>query len=84
MPDEMRDGVRQQARALLARALALDPAAIDGEARLGSPAQWDSIGHMRLLLALEEALGRQLDPEVLAGVEALTDLERLLMESATA
>lgn len=49
--------VAQRLRVVMAEVLDLDPAQIDdGFARGGSPA-WDSLGHLRLITALEEAFG---------------------------
>jgi len=40
-----------------------DESEVDASTALGTTLQWDSLAHMRLILALEERLGRRLDPE---------------------
>ena len=66
------------AKRLLADAAGLDEAAIPEDARVGSFEQWESLVHMRLLLAVEEHLGRELDPDEVAGIESLAEIEALL------
>ena len=63
---------------LLAGALMLGESDVPRDARLGSIEQWDSLAHARLLLALEEKLGRQLTTEEAVAVESLDDIARLL------
>lgn len=66
------------ARKLLAEALALPIADLPANPRLGAIEQWDSLAHTRILLALEERLGKPLDAEVAVTIESLDDITRLL------
>lgn len=66
------------AKRLLAGAIDADHATIPEDARIGSFEHWDSLAHMRLLLAVEKLLGRQLDPEEVAAIESLEHIETLL------
>ena len=59
-----------EARRLLAAALHVAPAEIADDAAIGSVEAWDSIAHVNLIMALEERLGRTLDP--LETMEAAT------------
>ena len=68
----------EPAKALLAEALLIDAGAIDDDARIGSIEPWDSLAHMRLLMAIEEKLGRPLDAETAAAIESLADVARVL------
>jgi acyl carrier protein len=67
-----------RARDLLADALELDPGEIGEEASVDTVGAWTSLGHMRLVLALEQELGRELDPESIVGISTLKDVESLL------
>jgi acyl carrier protein len=71
-------GDLEHARQLLAGALELAPDKVPDSARLGVPEAWDSLGHMRLILALEAKLGRELDPDQVVGIESLSDIAALL------
>lgn len=66
------------ARELLSEALALGPDQLPATARIGGIEQWDSLAHMRLLLALEERIGKPLDPEQAVAIESLDDVVALL------
>lgn len=67
-----------QARALLADAIGADPALVPQDARIGVFERWDSLAHLRLILALEQRIGRQLDADEAIAVECLDDVARLL------
>jgi len=66
------------AKRLLADAVGMEDSAIPEAPRVGSFERWDSLAHMRLLLALEERLGHELDSDVIARIESLSDIEALL------
>ena len=66
------------AKKLLAEAIGADEAAVPEEARLGSFPRWDSLAHLRLILALEAKIGRQLDPDEAVRIESLADIAGLL------
>ena len=44
--------------------------------------QWDSIGHVTIILELEEALGRMLSPEEIATISSVGDIARLFERQA--
>lgn len=73
---------REQARALLADAINIDIASLSDDARLGSTEQWDSLAHLRLILALEARIGRSLDPDEIVSVESLDDVAALLNQKS--
>ena len=68
------------AAALVAEALGLSAAEIDEGTALGVTPQWDSLAHMRLILALEQRLGRRLAPEAIVGLADFGDVVALLDE----
>lgn len=71
-------GIREHAVRLLAQALQLDSSAVDDSTALGVSPQWDSLAHLRLVLALEEQLGRQLTPQAIVALNNLEDIVALL------
>jgi acyl carrier protein len=75
--ESTRDG-KSLARKLLADAIGAEPAMIPTDARIGIFERWDSLAHMRLILALERQIGRLLDPDEAITVESLDDVARLL------
>ncbi len=66
------------ARRLLAEALALSESDLPANSRLGQLEQWDSLAHMRILLAIEEQTGKPLDAEVAITIESLDDIARVI------
>jgi hypothetical protein len=58
------------ARRLRAQAVHADLAAVPDHARIGSFERWDSLAHMRPVLALEQKVGRELDAEEVVRAQA--------------
>ena len=67
-----------RAREILARALGLTTDAVGPDTRLGTAPQWDSLAHMRIILAIEADLGRQLPAGDILSVAGPEDVARLL------
>jgi acyl carrier protein len=74
----------QRAKKLLAEAANCDPVTIPDEVRIGRFERWDSLAHLRLVLAIEQQIGRQLDPDESVRIETLADIAALLHTTATA
>ena len=66
------------AKALLADALSMPETELPPDIRIGAIDQWDSLAHARILLALEEKIGRQLDAAEAATIESLDDIAAAL------
>jgi len=62
------------ARSLLAIAAKVAEADVPVDAAIGNWELWDSLTHMRLMLLVEERLGRMLSPEEILAVGTLRDL----------
>jgi acyl carrier protein len=73
---------REQARALLADAINVDITTLSDDARLGTTEQWDSLAHLRLILALETRIGRPLDPDEIVRIGSLDDVVALLNQKS--
>jgi acyl carrier protein len=72
-----------QARNLLADAIGAEVATVPEDAQIGQFERWDSLVHIRLLLSLEERIGRLLDPDEAVRIESLRDVARLLNPQGT-
>ena len=66
------------ARRLLAEALAIAESSLPENPRIGTIDQWDSLAHMRVLLAIEERIGKPLDAEVAVTIESLSDITKAI------
>ena len=73
-----------RAREILAGALEVAPGALPGDAAIGALEAWDSLAHMRLVLALEEAVGGELESLEILGIERLADIAAILERRAAA
>jgi acyl carrier protein len=67
-----------QARALLALALERPAESIPDDASVENFPAWDSLGHMRLLMALEERLGALMEARDIARLKSISDVAVLL------
>lgn len=72
------DATQQRARALLAAVLGLDGGDIPDDAGMTTLAAWDSLAHVRIVLRLEQELGRALEPEQVLALRDLRGLAALL------
>lgn len=72
----------ETARSVLAVALEIEPEAVAADASIDTTDRWDSIAHMRLILAIEQAIDRPLEPIEVAGVFSLKDIDGLLSREA--
>jgi acyl carrier protein len=74
-------GTSAPGRKVLAEAFDCALAAVPEDARLGHPAAWDSIGHLRVVLSIEQRIGRLLSPDEIVGIASLVDVEAVLQAS---
>jgi acyl carrier protein len=68
----------EQAKILLAEAVSCEATAIPDDVRIGGFAAWDSLAHLRLVLGIEQKIGRQLDADEAIRIESLQDVAALL------
>ena len=78
----MSDDIQMQAALqLLAGALQQEVSQIKPDAAIGVSERWDSLAHVRLVMALEEHIGRPLDTEAMLAIESLSDIVTFLAEA---
>lgn len=73
----MSDANVLKARNAIASALKCSPDAIGSDANLDTLPEWDSIGHVHIVLEIEAELSRKLSPEEIAGIGSVADVARL-------
>jgi acyl carrier protein len=66
------------ARKLLSLVFEVDILKIPEDASLKSYVKWDSLGHMRIILQLEEFLKRPIETEEMLSIVDLESLQKLL------
>jgi acyl carrier protein len=70
-----------EARSILARALNVSTEVIGDRASIDELENWDSLGHMRLVLEIEQYLKRELSPMEILELASLVDVQDLLASS---
>lgn len=68
----------QTAKTLLAEACQREPEEIPDNAALDNWDAWNSLAHMRLILAMESHLNRELAPELVVELSSLDDIAAYL------
>jgi acyl carrier protein len=68
----------ERARQLIADAMNVTADLVPDDARIGRFERWDSLAHMRLVLAIERRIGRELDPDEALRIESLADIAGML------
>lgn len=64
----------EQARQAVAYALQISPEEVADDLTFGDLPQWDSMGHMEIMLTLEERFGIEITPE---SINTLTSLSAI-------
>ena len=78
------DRYREEIRRLAAEVLRLPEAEVHGALSFGDIPQWDSLGHMDLLMALEERYKVELNEDLIANLLSLEAICQYLEEHAHA
>jgi acyl carrier protein len=73
----MSESANLTARKTVANALKCGLDAVGPDASVETLPQWDSIGHVNIILEVEADLGRKLLPEEIAGISSVTDVALL-------
>ena len=73
----MADAADLRARRAIANALKCPLDAVSPDAGVDTLPQWDSIGHVNIILEVEADLGRKLSPEEIAGIGSVADVALL-------
>jgi acyl carrier protein len=71
-------------RAIMAEALRLPTERIGADAAIGSVPNWDSTAHMRMMIAIEDEFGIDLDETRMVEMTSLAKIRRILEELTAA
>lgn len=67
-----------KAKELLAAALQIEISELSDDAAIGVTDRWDSLAHMRLIMAIEEHLGKPVDTDAMVAIENIAGIEEIL------
>jgi len=65
-------------RRLVARALNISIEGVHEDASMSTLEAWDSLGHLRIVFAIEESMGTELTVEQVLSIENVRDIAKLL------
>jgi acyl carrier protein len=68
----------EQVQALLAEAIQAPPELVTEDLAFGDLPQWDSLGHMEVMLRLEEQYGVAIDADVIAQLVSIPEICKYL------
>ena len=66
--------------AILAQELGLEPEEITPDLEYGSTAEWDSVGHMHMVAALEDEFDFTFEDDVISKITTLTLVEESILQ----
>jgi len=72
-----------KAKEILSSALNITEIDVSQAMAIGTTPEWDSLAHMRLILALEACIGKQLDMEEVLEISSLEDIKTVLARHLT-
>lgn len=67
-----------ETRRLVARALSIPVEGVHHDTSINSLDSWDSMGHLRIVFAIEEAIGTELTVEQVLSIESVEDIAEFL------
>ncbi len=67
-----------EARCLVAHALTLSLESVPEDALMNTLEAWDSLGHLRIVLEIEDTIGTELTGEQVLSIESIRDIANLL------
>jgi len=66
--------LNQQVQAVLIEALKVKPELVTPELSFGDIPQWDSMGHMEVMMLLEENFGVEINPDTIANLVSIPEI----------
>jgi len=73
-----------KAKDILSKALELEAAAIPDDAGMDNFERWDSLAHVRIIMILEEQLGRSLETPEIISIMDIESIEAVLKTPSAA
>ena len=69
-----KNSLSQQVQLLLVEALKVEPEMVTAELAFGDIPQWDSMGHMEVMMRLEEKFGVEINPDTIAALISVPEI----------
>ena len=66
--------LNQQVQTVLVDALNVEPELVTADLSFGDIPQWDSMGHMEVMMRLEEVFGVEINPDTIASLVSIPEI----------
>ena len=76
------DHLTERVRSLLADAIQVPVESVTPDLGFGDLPQWDSLGHMEVMLKLEETFGVEIDTDLIATLISVPDICQFLEKNS--
>lgn len=81
MADSSLYTLMQEIQALVADAIQVPAEMVTADLAFGDLPQWDSLGHMEILMRLEETYGVEVNAETIAGLVSIPEILKYVNEN---
>jgi acyl carrier protein len=81
LPNTVLPDLTQQIQAVLVEALQVPPELVTPELAFGDLPQWDSMGHMEVMMYLEQHFGVEINNETIAGLTSVSSIRQYLISN---
>lgn len=81
MSTNTNQAITQEVQSLLAEAIQVPLELVTDDLTFGDLPQWDSLGHMEILVHLEEKFGVEVNAETIARLTSIPEIVRYLNEN---
>lgn len=78
--DPINSILSEQVQSLLAEAIQVPPDMVTSDLAFGDLPQWDSLGHMEVMMRLEERFGIEINADTIAELVSIQEICRFLQE----
>lgn len=82
MAAELNSTLDQRIQSILVEALQITPSMITPYLAFGDLPQWDSMGHMEVMMRLEENFGIEINADTIATLTSLTAIRQYLIQKS--
>lgn len=70
-----------QIQSLLAESLRVPPEQVSSDLQFGDLPEWDSMGHMEVMISLEARFGVEINPDTIADLTSIAAIRQYLKEN---
>lgn len=81
MVDDQNDVLTEKIQTVLVEALQVSPDLVTPDLTLGDLPQWDSMGHMEVMMFLEQHFGVEINNDTIANLTSIPAIRQYILET---